>query len=822
MPDGCRTLAPGAISWVRARSGSRSLATLLGAGQQEFLTVRPRGHCSRNVNANRHQRAAVRKSSAHDESFGRRPIIAELLASAGDCGTRVLLTGPSGIGKSAVVRALSGALRSGKPELVTVVHEIRTPVMALDALLGSCAIQLAEQIHLRGLGGQGSRASIIGALRDHPFAIASAALLDVASHLLPASQKAAEAAIAALTDELAAGRADTMARHLTEAASRDLLGGMFALLEVLSSDGVTGTLIFDGLEQGSIPTQSAVSALLRCAPVGWTVIAALNDESDAGIATFNFMWPELAAAAVRQVKLNAIDLSALDSWTRSVRGAVPPRDVLDRVLRHCGGRPLYLVDWVEERSDDAETQSVTGRLGPYYEARLHQLPEKARRLVRQLSLLPVGWTVTLDTCAALLGAPGSEALSVIDDLCAGHFFEPVDQQAGTYRFVHEVAHTRVRESLPASVAAEAADGLLVALARCSGGTISDRYTRIRLSAVANHDEVLLDEGVATARDLAEAGSVRPAEELYRLTLAVAEPAGEVTQQAEARLGIARVFLDTGFYEDSLRALDTVDENVLSRPGELLLVRGQVLIRMNAYEDARMALSEAAARFSVDQDRFGELSARREENTILRDLERYSEAVVHARSLVASAEDVPPLLQAACHRSLSRSLALAGHPDEGIEHARSARALAERVGSMRAVGNARLSAAECLRHRGDLDAAIAEYDEAIKIAEALANRDSLLWAQLGLADAWVLLGRQDKASAVLVEVGDVVRDGARRYPLEFCHWRLSCGVIAFVEAEMAAETLRQIPALYRRFGIRWPSVYVEAVIDLGRLPGPKPI
>jgi tetratricopeptide (TPR) repeat protein len=692
--------------------------------------------------------------------------------------------------------------------------------MTLDLLLGSCAVQLADQVGLANVSGGGVPSAILRGLRTHPFSIASAALLDIAGHLLPASKRATEAAVKALADELAAERPDVLANQLIEAARRDLLGGLFALLDVLANNSITGALIIDGIEQGSTSVQSAVSALLRRAPVGWTVLCAINDETPEGIAAFNTIWPEVAAAGVDNVQLGPLDAAALDSWTRFYRGSAPSQDVLERVLNHCGGRPLHLSDWVHGRSIEAERQWVTSRLGPYYDARLRSLPVDARRLVRQVSLLPESWHVSLELCSTLLDESDTDALSVVDELCAAHFLEPLSSTLGSYRFVHEVAHVRVRETLPDSVAREGASALLAALgARTS---VADRYAKARLAAIAGHSDALLSDGIATGNELIEAGSVRPALEVYRLTLAAAEPAGERRQQAEARLGIAEVLLHTGFYHDALDILETVDETPLPQRGKRSLLQGQAHIRLNSYEAATDALQRATDDFAQAGDEGGRLSALREQNTILRDLGRYQEAVEHAEMLLSQASAGSTLLRAACHRALARSLALSGRGDEGLEHAHAALRLADSAGSTRAVGNARLAAGECLRHAGHHNDAASEYRAAIGIAAALANRDSLLWSQLGLADALLLSDRRDEAASVLDEVAEVVETGDSRYPLEYCHWRLSKAVVDFLAGTGSTDSVRTAAGSYEILGVRWPIMYVDALIEGEAPPGPKPL
>jgi tetratricopeptide (TPR) repeat protein len=741
-------------------------------------------------------------------TFGRTGLIEATTTDITGRAVRRLVTGPSGIGKTTFMRAVAAQLRAERPDRTVIYHEIASPVASLDTILGDLAAQIAEQTPLATLSSQTGHALLRG-LRDHPFALASAALLDVATHLLPQSTKAVEAVAAALTEEVAAGRPDVIANDLVAAARKDLLGGMVALLEVLSANDIHGVLMLDAVDQASDAVRGAVSMLLRRAPLGWTVVASINDETPPGIAAFNAVWPEAAASGVERVVLEGLDENALERWTMAVRGEAPTPMTVRQVLANCDGRPLYLADWVEQRSEEAERGSVTTRLGPYYETRLHALPEGSRRLARQLSLLPTGWVFPLTLCSALLETSDTEALAVIDELVANHFVEPVGSAvSGSYRFVHEVAHQQIRASLPGPVEVEGAATLLAALAQTSDGSLDERYAQLRLALPAGRDTLLLEEGVDTAQALTEVGSMRPADELLQLTLSAARAAKESTHEAEARLGIAQVFLDTGYYEETLTTLETVDGSALIRPGRRELARGQALIRLNRYEEARSALVSAADTFDTAGDVVGALSAQREENTILRDLELYDEAVGHARELLQQTAGGPPLLRAACHRALARSLALAGAGGEGLDHARQALDIAEASGSTRAAGNAHLAAGECLRHTLQLADAITEYRLASSLAEALANRDSLLWAQLGLADALLLADRVDEASAALDEVGAVVASASNRYPLEFLHWDFSREVIEVISGAGDWAAMDQSAQAYERFDIRWPRQYLE--------------
>jgi tetratricopeptide (TPR) repeat protein len=734
---------------------------------------------------------------------------------------RIVLRGPSGIGKSALLGVLQKRLQAwGGPD-ACLLQEIESQAHTLNYLLGQLTAQIVEQ-SLSALPSPRLTA-IRQALNERPheyiWTLVSAAATDVADKLAPNTKRTLESLVDIAGKAAGDSSPTALAERIRRAAQDDILASFLSLLNLLSRESLSGCIMIDRLEAGSEAVQDAVLAIARCLPENWSLLVAVNDEIPEGIQTIYKISPLLSYMGTADFELGPLAVSALELWKNEVSGNPGTIVELHDVIENTGGRPLFLADWVSGLSTEAASRNVVSRLGAYYKQRLSLLSGKGKHLLQLLSLLPSRALLPFSLIRFIV-APQDPfvAYEVVSELEEKHFLKKVAGEGDIYKINHELISKYVARQLPQDTARAAAQELLNALFQSTTRQDQrDSFVEIHLADLAGRDSELLERAIPTAEHLVSTGSYAAAIEIYRKGLRAAENANEQLTAARARLGIATSLLDTGSYHESLEALGQVRVEDQELQARAFLIRGRVLISLNSYNDALTALDQAKARYTALRQASGQIEVEKEVNTILRDLGRHEEAVSQATQLVETAqvERIPPLVQASCYRALARSLALTEEVSSSLKAGSRALDIARAEKSLRAEGNAHLARGEGYRHGRQFPQALEEYQQAANIAEKLANRDSWLWSLLGAADSLLLLDQLDEALARLADLGAVLTGASKRYPLEYLHWRLSVETIRFINGGRSARALRSSATKYARLGIAWPSSYVDQVV-VGRM------
>jgi tetratricopeptide (TPR) repeat protein len=760
---------------------------------------------------------------APEDLFGRSGLLNALVHDLQLKREVILVRGPSGIGKSALLRTMAAELRSGNPAIVCLMHEVQSPAHSLDSLLASCTSQLLAQTQLPGVSWSDIGGALTRGARDHTWAFATAALLDLAGNFAPQTKKLTESIIKGITDELAPAASQFYAEQIVASGRKDMLAGFFHLLDAVASSGPPGCLIIDRAEAASDAVSTAVLALATRMPATWSSIVALNDETPAGLAALDKVWPEMAYAGGRQITMPPLSLGALEAWVESKRRVSVPAVTIRRVLDNCAGRPLFLRDWVERTSTLAEHQPVLSALEPYYQQRLRALSDRARQLLRHLALLPAQSAFPLDFCGALLSEPDRvKSFEIVQELVTAQFLQLQFGFDDVYGFVHEVARTQILQNLPHAIIKDLSLRVLntLHLAKLGRSVETEGYSRLVLAKGAGVLSAFTSEIISAAETLARAGSYEAAREVYMMCLQSTEM--EHLHNA-AYVGLARVLFDTGHYQNAL------DELHLLRPEqatpELLasadLVRTGVLVRLNRYPEARVASEDAARLFSRLSNEEGRLEAERRMNTILRDLGEYEQAVVQGTKIVsdAVAASVSDDSMSSCLRGLARSLALHSDLAQALVAAEDALAAAERANSLRGIGNSHLAFGEAYRHGRQLPLAVEHYLKSLEYAERTANRDGTIWSALALADAYFMADDIERGQRALSEVASLVAPVPERHPLEYLHWQLSDAAIQYSQLVVDATEAALVAAAagYDELGISWPHRYVASLLAGERPP-----
>lgn len=736
---------------------------------------------------------------------------------------RIVLRGPSGIGKSALLGVLQKRLQAwGGPD-ACLLQEIESQAHTLNHLLGQLTAQIVEQ-SLSTLPSPRLTA-IQKALNERPheyiWALVSAAATDAAEKLAPNTKKTLETLVGIAGKAAGDSSPTALAERIRRAAQDDILASFFSLLNLLSKEDISGCIMIDRLEAGSEAVQDAVLAMSRCIPENWSLLVAVNDEIPEGLQTLAKIWPPFSYTGAEEFELGPLDVSALELWKNELSGNPGTIDEFYDVIENTGGRPLFLADWVSGVSTEAASRNVIRRLGAYYKQRLSLLSGKGKHLLQLLSLLPSRALLPFSLIRNIVAPQDPfDAYEVVSELEENNFLRKVDGGEDIYKLNHELISKYVARQLPKDTARAAANELLNAFVQSTARQDQqdqqdqrDSFVEIHLADLAGRESDLLERAIPTAEQLVLTGSYAAAIEVYRKGLKAAEKVEEHLTAARARLGIAASLLDTGSYREALEVLGQVgmveDQELQARA---LLIHGRVLIRLNSYDPAMVALEQAWAHYRELGQASGQIEAEKEVNTILRDLGRHEEAANQAAQLVETAqkERVHPLVQASCFRALARSLALTEEASASLKAGSRALDIARAEKSLRAEGNAHLARGEAYRHGRQLPQALAEYQLAANIAEKLANRDSWLWSLLGAADSLLLLDQLDEALARLADLGAILRGASKRYPLEYLHWRLSVEAVRFIKGGKSPRALRSSAAKYASLGIAWPSSYVEQI------------
>lgn len=730
---------------------------------------------------------------------------------------RLLLTGPSGIGKSELLRELDGSLRLIHGE-VCLRYEIRSGAHSVQDMLSNLAVQLLNQADVEHR--EGFAEALTNISTEDTWSLGTAALLDAVSIIAPHLKTVTESLLTSLRSRSSGATAQNIAR----AGRDDLLAGFIRLIEALDAAGVRGSILIDRLEGGAQAVQEASLALAVSLPSRWATVFAINDETLDGLKSLERVRPEITYIGGETLRLDPLDVGALESWTKAVRGNAGDINELSNVLENCGGRPLFLRDWVNGLMSAEASKLILGnRLGNYYEQRINSLSADARWLLIRLAILPENSIFSFEFCHHLReiqssGTSTDSTWEVLRTLKDENFVEPLNEG---FRIVHAVTRNHVFNTLPEALLKAAALDLVHVISGVSlqPSEPEDRYVRLVLSSLAEDQEAVTRLTLPTASQLFFAGSYRPALNAYKIGLDAGQSSGNLELSIESLIGISAVLLNTGYYQEALARLSNlppspIPEHLVAR---IALTRGEILMRLNRYSESIIELETAHRIYSAIDDLEGQLASEKIRNTILRDLGRYDDAVALANSIVERAEQrlTPSTLVAGSFQALARSLAFRSEMVAGVEAATRGLQISLSIHSIRGEGNSYLALGEVYRHHMELSEAILNYEKAIRIAERIANRDSLLWSLLGLADALLLKDEISSAKQALNQVGEIVRNAAEHYPLEYLHWQLSMATIDYLSGGSTADELKASALKYESLGITWPADYVHSLIRAGK-------
>lgn len=131
--------------------------------------------------------------------YGRDGLLSEIQAELLERNNpRLLLVGPSGIGKSEFMRGLQASILQSNEGFVCLHHEIKSSAHTAQDVLSKLTIQLLEQADIPSGNLVGFRAALNQLGLEHSLSLATAALLDVVSAFAPNLKKTTETLLAIL------------------------------------------------------------------------------------------------------------------------------------------------------------------------------------------------------------------------------------------------------------------------------------------------------------------------------------------------------------------------------------------------------------------------------------------------------------------------------------------------------------------------------------------------------------------------------------------------------------------------------------------------
>jgi len=465
------------------------------------------------------------KSSPPVHLYGRKKFVAEVvpLLQSGNEAAIVALTGKSGVGKTALLNQLAENCRSADGIGLVVQHHVESQAYSVQHFLGMLTVQIIEQGAIPKRNFPGFRDSLNRLSRDHAIALATAGLIDVTTNLAPTLKRTTESLLSVLmqTDALSAPKA--AAETIVRKSNDDLLAAYIRLINSMAQSGFRGVLLLDQVEHASQGVLDALIAILRGLPITWGLCLAINDELPEGLSALTAILPPLKYRGGSVREIPGLDIGALEAWTQDVRGRLPTTAELARVLENCGGRPLFLKDWVHGLTTVPE-RSLHTKLGAYYDQRLRTLSGESRRLLRALSLLPANTRFPFDLCHAFLsqGTPGRTtdfAMDILSELQDKHLIEHVAGTNESYRLVHELTRNHVYDAMPHSVVRSTAISLFEVLRNAAPPTdVRDQLNYLIVVDLAERNELMRDIGLQLARDFLASGSYEAARSAYQLCL----------------------------------------------------------------------------------------------------------------------------------------------------------------------------------------------------------------------------------------------------------------------------------------------------------------
>ena len=471
----------------------------------------------------------------------------------------VLVTGDSGIGKSALVRRFGEAVTAASADALVLAgrcHERESvPYKAVDGVID------ALSQHLRSL----ADADVARLLPDG---------IDALCHVFPVLQQVD--AVARRQRQAPRGdRAD--ARRRVFGALRELLGRL--------GERVPLAILIDDLQWADADSLALLEEVLRPPGPRLLLVATLRGAADTRVPV-----GEIDLRRIHLEPLAADDARALA--LRHLADAGPARAALaDGVVRESAGHPLFIAELAQHLANGSEQAAAAGggpvgptqlRLDEAVRQRIGRLEEPTRRLLGLVAL--AGMPLPQSLLADVAGLPYADLAGRVAALRAGRLLSTSGARPGDLvEPYHDRISEALRAALPAEVAREWHSRLAQALEPLPG--MSAELLSVHLAG-AGEPRRAAEHAVRAAQEAADALAFERSARLFRRALELHASLGDAADAAELhRLEVALgdalvsagrtreaadVFMRAAARAPAAQALD-----LRRRAGEAYLVSGEV-------------------------------------------------------------------------------------------------------------------------------------------------------------------------------------------------------------------------------------------------------
>ena len=189
-----------------------------------------------------------------------------------------------------------------------------------------------------------------------------------------------------------------------------------------SPDGHKFVLIFDQIENASELFQEFLISVARNLPDKFYLIFALNSEVDAGVEFRDKHGVDLLFFETKEVELPGLNVREINDLIEKIRGVHQTPDVLEKVRKASGGRPFFIIPWINSEDFDLSVIDEKKKLYGYYANNLNAAGSDAKKLATVLSLLPLPLKGGLEDYAGIMGIRNFECEELLGKLESKNIF----------------------------------------------------------------------------------------------------------------------------------------------------------------------------------------------------------------------------------------------------------------------------------------------------------------------------------------------------------------------------------------------------------------
>ena len=735
--------------------------------------------------------------------FGRETEISTLTSVNDNSSKKYYIVSSSSIGKSELLRQ-TGLVLEQDQYFTCLNHTIEANAPSMQDIVVSLMHQLLSSIDSKDLTMDDFLEYAHGNMNSIAWSTFAALCSDGIRFVAPDLKQTATALFervkgASKHMENSAQAEDLIAKH------ENISNTFIELLRVFHAQGGKAAILIDRVESSSSETLKLIQGIAISLPPTFNFYITINSEVNDGKLILQEHLGNLNYSGFLPLTLQPISITALHQWYLSVNGVEANREELISVNERCEGRTLYLKDWVEGRNIDGVEDAILQRFGQYYTQRLSELSGPAKALIYALSVLPEKISYSFELIRSIRNLEHIELNIVLNELITNGF---LIQIGNIYRFEHETVRRNTLFHINADSIKPISQGIIEQLGEKLTDEL-DLYSQVKLNYQAENFEGFQDKALLAAVELSRQGNIDASNVIYSM---MREQLEHIDNTLPIILGEINNNLVLGQYAnclESIRQLRT-EEEPTKLSIKLDLLESKCSLRLNDYAHSKKVAAKVPSSTIASLE--DKIDALRTINTIYRDIGNYPIAVKVAKGIFKAytEQNGSPLLESKVYRTLARTYALSGDSQLAIENAAEAVKSAEKLNSIRDLGNAHLAEGESYRFAEQYDLATNAYSKAIELANTTGNVDCLLWSTLGLADTYILNNDFESAEKACSAIKPLLENGETKYPIEFLHWNLCIYSIDFLKESESKIDLNVILTRYHDLKVSWPAEYIKDI------------